>query len=237
VYPLEARDAIVQARGKWSDFRYFGRVHGVAEFNHGHRDTLGGDHAGPRPVVALKARTHLHAAAVNVVHTWQNLTAIRPDIPDLDGVSVGGGGESLDAHAQAGGRNRDADCENIRAFLSANRIPYEWVDRDVYPERVLAGLSDDPDCPGVSVDGQLFSEPPTTREIAAALQLQTKPNHDSYDVVIVGAGPAGMAAGVYGSYEGLTCWLSSVVPQAGKQVHHPASKTIWDFLKGFQGKT
>jgi hypothetical protein len=66
------------------------------------------------------------------------------------------------------------------------------------------GLSDDPDCPGVSVDGQLFIEPPTTREIAEALQLQTRPNRDSYDVVIVGAGPAGMAAGVYGSSEGLS---------------------------------
>jgi thioredoxin reductase (NADPH) len=54
------------------------------------------------------------------------------------------------------GRNRDADCHNIRTFLSANRIPYEWVDRDSHPERVPAGVSDDPDCPAVSVDGQLF---------------------------------------------------------------------------------
>src|ERR1700678_3612780 len=102
------------------------------------------------------------------------------------------------------GRNRDEDCPDIRAFLSANRIPHEWVDRDVDPDRVPGGLSDDPECPGVSVDGQLFSEPPTTREIAEALQLQTRPNHDSYEVVIVGAGPAGMAAGVYGSSEGLS---------------------------------
>src|SRR3984885_4303513 len=89
------------------------------------------------------------------------------------------------------GRNRDVDCHNIRAFLSANRIPFEWVDRDSYPERVPAGVSEDPDCPIVVVDGQFFAEPPTTREVAEALQLQTKPNRDSYDVVIVGAGPAG----------------------------------------------
>jgi thioredoxin reductase (NADPH) len=102
------------------------------------------------------------------------------------------------------GRNRDADCHDIRAFLSANRIPYEWVDRDLHPERVPTGVSDDPDCPAVSVDGQLFIEPPTARQVAEALQLQTKPTRNSYDVVIVGAGPAGMAAGVYGSSEGLT---------------------------------
>src|ERR1700734_2502255 len=103
------------------------------------------------------------------------------------------------SRVQIFGRDKDADCHNIRTFLSANRIPYEWVDRDSYPERVPAGVSDDPDCPAVSVDGQLFVEPPTTRAVAAALKLQTKPHRDSYDVVIVGAGPAGMAAGVYGS--------------------------------------
>jgi thioredoxin reductase (NADPH) len=89
------------------------------------------------------------------------------------------------------GRNKDADCHEVRAFLSANRIPYEWVDRDRHPKRVPPGVSEDPDCPAVVVDGQFFAEAPTTREVAEALQLQTKPNSDSYDVVIVGAGPAG----------------------------------------------
>jgi hypothetical protein len=104
VYPLEARDAIVQARGKWSDFRYFGRVHGVAEFNHGHRDAIGGDRTAPGLVIAFKAGTHLHAAAVGVVNARQSLVVIRPDVPDLDGVSIGRGGEGLDAYAQADGR-------------------------------------------------------------------------------------------------------------------------------------
>ena len=132
------------------------------------------------------------------------------------------------------GRNKDEDFHNIRAFLSANRIPYEWIDRDSYPERVPAGLSDDPDCPGVSVDGQLFSEPPTTREIAEALQLQTRPNRDSYDVVIVGAGPAGMAAGVYGSSEGLSVLIVERCAAGGQAGHHPVSKIIWGFPGEFQ---
>lgn len=80
---------------------------------------------------------------------------------------------------------------------------YEWIDRDRYPERVPAGVSDDPDCPAVTVDGQLFIEPPTTRQVADGLRLQTKLDRDSYDVVVIGAGPAGVAAGVYGSSEGL----------------------------------
>ena len=102
------------------------------------------------------------------------------------------------------GRNRHTDCHELLAFLSANRIPYEWIDRDRFPERVPEGASDDPDCPAVSVDGVLFCEPPTPRQVAETLQLQTKPDRNDYDVLIVGAGPAGMAAGVYGTSEGLT---------------------------------
>jgi len=84
------------------------------------------------------------------------------------------------------GCNRDEDCSHLRAFLSANRIPYEWVDRDRHPERVPPGVSDDPDCPAVTVDGRLFMKPPTTREVAEALQLQTTPSRDSYDVLLWG---------------------------------------------------
>jgi len=133
------------------------------------------------------------------------------------------------------GRNKDEDCHNIRAFLSANRVPYEWVDRDSYPERVPAGLSDDPDCPGVSVDGQLFSASPTTREIAEALQLQTTPNHDSYDVVIVGAGPAGMAAGVYGSSEGLRVLIVERCAAGGQAGTSSRIENYLGFPEGISG--
>ena len=133
------------------------------------------------------------------------------------------------------GRNKDEDCHNIRAFLSANRIPYEWIDRDRYPERVPVGLSDDPDCPGVSVDGQLFIEPPTTREIAEALQLQTTPNRESYDVVIVGAGPAAMAAGVYGSSEGLSVLIVECCACGGQAGTSSRIENYLGFPEGISG--
>jgi thioredoxin reductase (NADPH) len=134
------------------------------------------------------------------------------------------------------GRNRDADCHDIRAFLSANRVPYEWIDRDRYPEQLPAGLSDDPDCPGVSVDGKLFSEPPRTREIAEALQLQTKPNRDSYDVVVVGAGPAGMAAGVYGSSEGLRVLIVERCAAGGQAGTSSRIENYLGFPEGISGE-
>jgi thioredoxin reductase (NADPH) len=134
------------------------------------------------------------------------------------------------------GRNRDADCHNIREFLSANRVPYEWVDRDGYPERVPAGVSDDPDCPAVSVDGQLFIKPPTTREVADALQLQTRPSRDSYDVAIVGAGPAGMAAGVYGSSEGLRVLIVERCAAGGQAGTSTRIENYLGFPEGISGE-
>jgi thioredoxin reductase (NADPH) len=134
------------------------------------------------------------------------------------------------------GRNRDADCQDVCAFLSANRIPYEWVDRDRYPEQVPPGVSYDPDCPAVTVDGQLFIKPPTTREVAEALQLQTKPNRDSYDLVIVGAGPAGMAAGVYGSSEGLTVLVVERCAAGGQAGTSSRIENYLGFPEGISGE-
>jgi thioredoxin reductase (NADPH) len=116
------------------------------------------------------------------------------------------------------GTQSDTDCRDICTFLSANRIPYEWVDREREPERVPAGLPLNFGCPAVTVDGRFFMHPPSLREMADALQIQTQPNRDHYDVVIAGAGPAGMAAGVYGASEGLNVLMverSAAGGQAG----------------------
>jgi thioredoxin reductase (NADPH) len=133
------------------------------------------------------------------------------------------------------GRNKDSDCPHIRTFLSANRIPYEWVDRDRHTERVPPGISDAPDCPAVTVDGKLFIKPPTTREVAEALQLQTTPSRQSYDVLIVGAGPAGMAAGVYGASEGLTVLMVERCACGGQAGTSSRIENYLGFPEGISG--
>jgi len=133
------------------------------------------------------------------------------------------------------GRNKDSDCHQIRAFLSANRIPYEWVDRDFCQERVPLGAPDDPNCPVVSVDGKLFIEPPTTREVAEALQLQTAPGRESYNVLIVGAGSAGMAAGVYGASEGLTVLMVERCACGGQAGTSSRIENYLGFPEGISG--
>lgn len=101
------------------------------------------------------------------------------------------------------GSQYDTDCRDIRSFLGANRIAYEWVDKDREPERVPSCMPKNLSGPAVVVDRHKCLHGPTVREVAEALDLQTAPKDEHYDVVIVGAGPAGMAAGVYGASEGL----------------------------------
>ncbi len=97
----------------------------------------------------------------------------------------------------------DADCRSIRSFLSASRVQYDWVDSELEPERAASCIPLGHEGVAVMVDGARCLPAPAVRAVAEALGLQTTPKNDRYDVVIAGAGPAGMAAGVYGASEGL----------------------------------
>jgi thioredoxin reductase (NADPH) len=97
----------------------------------------------------------------------------------------------------------DGDCRSIRSFLSANRVQYDWVDSELEPHRAAPCIPLGHKRVAVMVDGASCLPTTTVRAVAEALGLQTTPKYERYDVVIAGAGPAGMAAGVYGASEGL----------------------------------
>jgi thioredoxin reductase (NADPH) len=101
------------------------------------------------------------------------------------------------------GTQYDNDCRDIREFLSANRIPYEWVDAEREPDRIPVCMAGQYEGPSVIVDRSYCVETPTVRSVAEALGIRTQPRYEDYDVVVAGAGPAGLAAGVYGASEGL----------------------------------
>ncbi|MBW4040301.1 MAG: FAD-dependent oxidoreductase [Acidobacteria bacterium] len=101
------------------------------------------------------------------------------------------------------GTQYDTECRDIRAFLSANRIPFEWIDAERDPERIPTCMGGRYDGPRVIVDRQYCVETTTVRDVANALGIRTAPRYQEYDVVVAGAGPAGLAAGVYGASEGL----------------------------------
>jgi thioredoxin reductase (NADPH) len=104
--------------------------------------------------------------------------------------------ETPSSRVQISGSKYDKNCRAIRAFLSANRIQYDWKPSMTDPETSIT----------VSVEGIPLTNP-NVRSVAEALGFQTVPRHEHYDIIIVGAGPAGMAAAVYSASEGLKVLL------------------------------
>jgi thioredoxin reductase (NADPH) len=99
----------------------------------------------------------------------------------------------------------------IRDFLTRNQVPYSWLDpvTDDAGRRLAASLDGGADGDHVIVllpDGRDLRDP-NTRELAEAIGLQTHAALPFYDLVIAGAGPAGLAAAVYAASEGLKTLL------------------------------
>jgi thioredoxin reductase (NADPH) len=109
----------------------------------------------------------------------------------------------------------------VKDFLARNQVPYRFLDieRDEEAEAILrAGSDDDQTIPVVLfADGTRLVDP-DRRAIAEQVGLQTEADNPFYDLIIVGGGPAGLAAAVYGASEGLrTVMVESEAPggQAG----------------------
>src|SRR5262249_55803561 len=94
----------------------------------------------------------------------------------------------------------------LRYFLPKNRLFFTWLDLESDPQvsRLLAQFGFSPaDTPVVTFAHRLFLRNPSNRELAEAIGLRQPFEHTVYDLVVVGAGPAGLAAAVYGASEGL----------------------------------
>ncbi len=104
------------------------------------------------------------------------------------------------------GTSLSAPSYSVREFLSTNQVPYRWVDLDhdaPTRELVLAQAEGLSKLPVVFFpDGTLLVRP-DHRELAEKLGMQTKAQRPFYDLIVVGGGPAGLAAAVYAGSEGL----------------------------------
>jgi thioredoxin reductase (NADPH) len=104
------------------------------------------------------------------------------------------------------GHRFSKDSHDLRDFLARNRVPARWLDveRDGEARELLTVAGVEPDRLPVALleDGSVL-ERPTVLELAERLGVAGQPAQDHYDLVIVGGGPAGLAAAVYGASEGL----------------------------------
>jgi thioredoxin reductase (NADPH) len=109
------------------------------------------------------------------------------------------------ARAIVVGHRWDASCAELRRFLDRNQISFKWIAPDApdAAEQWGGPVPADGDCPAIRlIDGKTVARP-QFRRVAELLGLATEAAAAEYDVVVVGAGPAGLAAAVYGASEGL----------------------------------
>jgi thioredoxin reductase (NADPH) len=126
----------------------------------------------------------------------------------------------------------------LREFLARNRIPHEWIDaeRDAAVERLLRESNVAPaDLPVVFVSGAVFRRP-TPGELAAylGLTLDSIPER-CFDLLVVGGGPAGLAAAVYGASEGLGTLLVEQLAVGGQAGTSSRIENYLGFPTGISG--
>jgi thioredoxin reductase (NADPH) len=103
------------------------------------------------------------------------------------------------------GHRWDGSCGDLRCFLARNQVSFEWITPDApdLEAKWPGARPGDSECPVLRItDGPELREP-KTRDLAKLLGLQVSPHLPEYDTLVIGGGPAGLAAAVYGASEGL----------------------------------
>jgi thioredoxin reductase (NADPH) len=145
--------------------------------------------------------------------------------PPIDGLRVAGTALSASSFA-------------LKDFLSGNQIPYHWVDLDNdAPTRALVAAMPDgmQRLPVVFLPDGTTMVQPTQREIAERIGLQTHAKQPFYDLAVVGGGPAGLAAAVYGASEGLRTILIERYATGGQAGTSSQIENYLGFPSGVSG--
>jgi thioredoxin reductase (NADPH) len=131
------------------------------------------------------------------------------------------------------------NTRRLREFLARNRIPHHWIDldRDGGSESVLRQLGIAPgETPVVIWRRDQILRNPTTAGLGALLGLRGADSREiRRDLVIVGAGPAGLAAAVYGSSEGLSTIVIDSIATGGQAGTSPRIENYLGFPSGISG--
>jgi thioredoxin reductase (NADPH) len=127
----------------------------------------------------------------------------------------------------------------VRDFLSRNRVPYVWLD----PEQNAEGADlltrfklDDHKLPVVLFGDGSFLVQPGQMELANKIGLRTQATKEFYDLVVIGAGPAGLAAAVYGASEGLRTLVIDNGTPGGQAGSSSRIENYLGFPEGISGQ-
>jgi thioredoxin reductase (NADPH) len=129
------------------------------------------------------------------------------------------------------------DTRRLRDFAARNRLPYRWVDpdRDQGAEALLERLGIPSEATPVVVWGRRVWRNPGNAELAAAIGLRDTPRGRIHDLVVVGTGPAGLAAAVYGASEGLLTVALDGVAVGGQAATSSRIENYLGFPSGISG--
>jgi len=146
-------------------------------------------------------------------------------------------GDSSVEETKVVGHRWSAPSYRARDFLARNAVPYRWFSVDEPEGRRLleaagAGAEDVPVV--ITADGQSLRDP-SDGEIAAAVGLSVDPTAEFYDLVVVGAGPAGLGAAVYGASEGLRTVMVERLASGGQAAQSSRIENYLGFPDGVSG--
>ena len=149
-------------------------------------------------------------------HDYHAVAAVVPNLSKEVGKLAGhrmGGSRGLEGiaadppppRAIVVGHRWDASCADLRRFLDRNQITFRWLTPETSDAEDQWGgpLPAEGDWPAIRVVDGKTAVRPRLRGVAELLGVDTEAGTEEYDTVIVGAGPAGLAAAVYGASEGL----------------------------------
>ena len=135
------------------------------------------------------------------------------------------------------GHRWSAPSAAMRDFLARNQVPYRWYasDSDEGKRLLDAAGADGRELPVLITTGGEPLIAPTQAEVATAVGLATRPERDFYDLVVVGGGPAGLGAAVYGASEGLKTVLVEKFATGGQAGQSSRIENYLGFPDGLSG--
>lgn len=128
-------------------------------------------------------------------------------------------------------------CHQAKDFLARHQIPYQWLDieKDSNTRRLVEDVSPDIKLPVLFFpDGTILIEP-DLKQLADKVGLHTRAALPFYDLIVIGSGPAGLAASVYAGSEGLKCLVIEKDAPGGQAGSSPRIENYLGFPTGISG--